>query len=32
VVTRDIPAGVVAYGAPARVVRVANDRDWERLL
>ena len=29
VVTRDIPAGVVAYGSPCRVAREINERDRE---
>lgn len=33
VVTCDVPAGMLAYGVPARVVRpVDPDRDWPRLL
>src|SRR4051812_20361035 len=31
VVTRDLPAGVVAYGNPARVVREIGDRDRVQL-
>jgi sugar O-acyltransferase (sialic acid O-acetyltransferase NeuD family) len=32
VVTRDVPPGSLAFGVPARVVRQATPRDWERLL
>ncbi|HXG08805.1 MAG TPA: acetyltransferase [Gemmataceae bacterium] len=32
VVTADIPAGCVAYGVPARVIRQATPDDWLRLL
>nr|WP_330362190.1 sugar O-acetyltransferase [Lacrimispora saccharolytica] len=28
VVTRDIPANVVAYGSPCRVIRAISERDW----
>lgn len=28
-VTRDLPANVVAYGSPCRVMREINDRDRE---
>ena len=31
VVTRDLPAGVVAYGNPARVVREIGERDRVQL-
>jgi sugar O-acyltransferase (sialic acid O-acetyltransferase NeuD family) len=32
VVTRDLPAGCLAYGCPARVVRKVEPGDWPRLL
>ncbi len=32
VVTADIPAGSLAFGVPARVLRPATPRDWTRLL
>lgn len=31
IVTRDIPAGVVAYGSPARVAREISDADREQI-
>jgi sugar O-acyltransferase (sialic acid O-acetyltransferase NeuD family) len=31
VVVRDVPPGCLAYGTPARVVREATGRDWDRL-
>lgn len=30
VVTRDLPAGVIAYGNPARVARAIDERDTAR--
>ncbi|MGN0950437.1 MAG: sugar O-acetyltransferase, partial [Mitsuokella sp.] len=29
VVTKDIPAGVLAFGVPCRVQRKLGDKDWE---
>jgi acetyltransferase EpsM len=31
VVVKDIPPGCLAYGTPARVIREATARDWDRL-